>query len=164
MNHKDSMGYSNIVEKDWVQIMSAGSGLKHEEYNIGEDEVNFLQIWILPKLHNILPRYQWREFPRLQRKNQLTTIISNEEGLKHCWINQNTKMLLGFYDAGQKVTYNFNPVNKCLFIFTIEGAIRVAGKEIPGRDAIGIWDVSDVEIETLSESDFLIIETPVNQK
>jgi redox-sensitive bicupin YhaK (pirin superfamily) len=44
MNHKDSMGYSDVVEKEWVQIMSAGSGLKHEEYNVGDDEVNFLQI------------------------------------------------------------------------------------------------------------------------
>ena len=66
MNHKDSMGYSNVVHKDWVQIMSAGSGLRHEEYNVGEDEVNFLQIWIQPKLQNIIPRYQFRYFS--QRK------------------------------------------------------------------------------------------------
>src|SRR5690349_8592308 len=64
MNHKDTMNYSTTVEEGGVQIMSAGSGLRHEEYNIGEEEVNFLQIWIEPKLQNITPRYQQRSFPK----------------------------------------------------------------------------------------------------
>ncbi len=68
MNHKDSMGYNTEVEEGGVQIMSAGSGLKHEEYNIGEEEVNFLQIWIQPKLQNVSPRYQQRSFPKANRK------------------------------------------------------------------------------------------------
>src|SRR6478672_11504669 len=79
MNHIDSMGYKTIIEAGDVQIMSAGTGLKHEEYNIGEDEVNFLQIWIQPKLQNIPPRYQQRSFPRENRKNQLKTIVSVDE-------------------------------------------------------------------------------------
>src|SRR5450432_4846775 len=77
MNHKDTLGYSTVIEEGGVQIMSAGSGLKHEEYNIGEDEVNFLQIWILPKLQNIMPRYQQRSFPKAKRKNHLKTVVSN---------------------------------------------------------------------------------------
>ncbi|MEO6149697.1 MAG: pirin family protein, partial [Mucilaginibacter sp.] len=95
MNHKDSMGYSTTVEEGGVQVMSAGSGLKHEEYNIGEEDVNFLQIWIQPKLQNISPRYQQRSFPKANRKNQLKTVISGEEGLGHCWINQNARLSLG---------------------------------------------------------------------
>src|SRR5215217_7282296 len=91
MNHIDSLGYSTTIEEGGVQIMSAGAGLRHEEYNIGEDEVNFLQIWIEPKLQNINPRYQQRGFPKAERANQLKTIISNEEGLEHCWINQNAR-------------------------------------------------------------------------
>src|SRR3954462_7230184 len=94
MNHKDSMGYSNVVHEDWVQIMSAGSGLRHEEYNVGDSDVNFLQIWIQPKLQNITPRYQFRYFPKEKRQNKLQTIISNEEGPVHCWINQNTRISL----------------------------------------------------------------------
>ncbi|HMP94248.1 MAG TPA: pirin family protein, partial [Phnomibacter sp.] len=97
MNHKDSMGYSDVVHKDWVQIMSAGSGLRHEEYNVGNDEVNFLQIWIEPKLQNITPRYQRRHFDEANRKNKLVTVVSNEEGQAHCWINQNAKISIGYY-------------------------------------------------------------------
>ena len=130
MNHKDTMGYSTTVEEGGVQIMSAGSGLRHEEYNIGDDEVNFLQIWIQPKLQNITPRYQQRSFPKDKRRNQLVTIVSGEEGQGHCWINQNAKLLLGYFEEGQYIKYDFNPVNKCLFIFLIEGSITINDQEL----------------------------------
>ena len=64
MTHKDNLGYAETVEKNWVQIMSAGTGIRHEEHNVGEEEVRFLQIWIEPKLQNISPRYQKRYFPK----------------------------------------------------------------------------------------------------
>ncbi len=164
MNHKDSMGYSNVVHQDWVQIMSAGSGLFHEEYNVGEEDVNFLQIWILPKQQNIRPRYQWRQFPKENRRNALKTIISPDEGMEHCWINQNTRMLLGLYDEAQTINYAFPATNKCLFLFVMEGSVQVAGEVLGRRDAIGIWDTEKVGIEVSANTEFLLIETPVNQK
>lgn len=164
MNHKDTMGYSTVIEEGGVQIMSAGSGLKHEEYNIGEEEVNFLQIWIYPKQQNINPRYQTRSFPKAQRKNQLVTIISGEEGLGHCWINQNAKLSLGYFEKGNQVNYQFRPENMCLFVFNISGNITVNGQQVPERDAIGIWDTDNVSIDSNEESEFLIIETVINQK
>src|SRR3982751_4837691 len=103
MNHIDTLGYKTVIEEGGVQIMSAGSGLRHEEYNIGEDEVNFLQIWIEPKLQNVAPRYQQRSFPKDKRKNELKTIISGEEGLEHCWINQNARLSLGYFDKGRDI-------------------------------------------------------------
>lgn len=164
MNHKDSMGYSTIIEEGGVQIMSAGEGLFHEEYNIGEVEVNFLQIWIQPKIQNIRPRYQQRSFPRENRQNKLTTIISNEEGLDHCWINQNAKISIGYFDSAKKICYELNSVNKCVFIFCIEGNLKVGEQVISGRDAIGIWDTNTIEVEVSSNAEFLIIETVINQK
>ena len=164
MNHKDSMNYSTVVEAGGVQIMSAGSGLRHEEYNVGDDEVNFLQIWIQPKQQNIIPRYQQRSFPKEKGKNQLTTIVSYEEGQAHCWINQNAKLSLGYFDAGKDISYAFHPVNKCIFVFLMEGDISVSGNQLPSRDAIGIWDTDKIDIHCNKQSYFLIIETPVNQK
>lgn len=164
MNHIDTLGYKTIIEEGGVQIMSAGSGLRHEEYNIGDQEVNFLQIWIQPKLQDIPPRYQQRSFPKEKRKNDLTTIISSEEGLQHCWINQNAKLSLGYFDTAQEVNYTFNPTNKCLYVFSIEGKIRVDGTDINERDAIGIWQTDSVSIHCDAGAHFLIIETPINQK
>ncbi|MBT1703946.1 pirin family protein [Chryseosolibacter indicus] len=162
MNHIDSMGFKEVVKKDWVQIMSAGSGLRHEEHNVGDEEVNFLQIWIEPKIQNITPRYQRRYFPEENRLNKLVTIVSNEEGQSHCWINQNAKLSLGYFQADNGLSYSWNHINKSVFIFNISGLIRVEGKELKERDAIGIWDTENIEIKTVTESRFLIIESPIN--
>lgn len=164
MNHKDSMGYSTTIEAGGVQIMSAGEGLFHEEYNIGNEEVNFLQIWIQPKLQNIRPRYQQRFFSRENRINQLTKLVSNEEGLAHCWINQNAKISIGYFDKPKVMRYQFHEVNKCVFIFCIEGSLKIDGQTISQRDAIGIWNTNAFEMEVTSESEFVIIETVINQK
>lgn len=162
MSHIDSLGYKEVVEKDWVQIMSAGSGLRHEEHNVGEDEVNFLQIWIEPKLQNIAPRYQRRFFPAASRRNKLVTVVSNEEGQAHCWINQNAKLSLGHLEKGQKVQYIYNPVNKGVFVFMISGQIQVNDQPVAARDALGIWDTAQFEIKSAAESHFLLVEAPIN--
>jgi hypothetical protein len=164
MNHIDSLGYNSTIEEGGVQIMSAGSGLKHEEYNVGDEEVNFLQIWIQPKLQDILPRYQQRNFPLAKRKNKLQTIVSSEEGLEHCWINQNAKLSLGYFDTAHQFDYTFNKTNKCLFIFLMEGLIQVGDSQLKKRDAIGVWDTEKIQISCDPGSQFLIIEMPVNQK
>jgi redox-sensitive bicupin YhaK (pirin superfamily) len=162
MNHIDSLGYKEVVHKDWVQIMSAGSGLRHEEHNVGDDEVNFLQIWIEPKLQNVTPRYQRRHFPLEKRRNQLTTVVSNEEGTAHCWINQNAKLSLGHYEAGQTLEYTLNPLNKSVFIFVMEGQLTVNGQAVSRRESIGLWETSLVSIQCEAESQFIVIEAPIN--
>ena len=162
MSHIDNLGYKEVVKKDWVQIMSAGSGLRHEEHNVGEEEVNFLQVWIEPKLQNISPRYQRRYFPEEKRLNKLVPIVSNEEGLGHCWINSSAKLSLGYFEKDQQLQYSFNPLNKGVFVFTIGGRIEVNGQVLNQRDAIGIWETKEVNINCLSESRFLLIEVPIN--
>lgn len=162
MNHKDTMGYSEEVTEDWVQIMSAGTGLRHEEHNIGEDEVKFLQIWIEPKLQNIQPRYQRRYFPKAKRGNQLVTIVSNEEGQAHCWINQNAKLSLGLFDKGQQLSYAFTPLNKCVYLFVISGVVSIAGEALQEKDAIGIWDTGSFNVHVEQDASFIVIEVPVN--
>lgn len=162
MNHKDSMGYSDVVSKDWVQIMSAGSGLRHEEYNVGEEDVNFLQIWIEPKLQNITPRYQRRHFPEEQRHNRLVTVVSNEEGQGHCWINQNARIKLGYFDAGNVVEYAFQHTNKCLLVYVTSGNVEIAGEQLNEGDAMGCWNTGGINITCTTTARFVIVETPIN--
>ncbi len=162
MNHKDTLGYSEVVTAGGVQIMSAGAGLRHEEHNVGDDEVNFLQIWIEPKLQNVGPRYQRRQFPEEKRRNRLTTIVSNEEGTAHCWINQNAKLALGHYEQPTTVDYRFNPLNKMVFLFVISGTVAVAGQQLAARDSVGIWETDAISLETGADTRFLLIEAPIN--
>ena len=162
MTHKDSLGYTEVVKQDWVQIMSAGSGLRHEEHNVGDEAVNFLQIWIEPKLQNVTPRYQRRQFPEARRENQLVTVISNDEGQAHCWINQNARLSLGYYPEAQTVTYTLKPLNKLLFLFVMSGAVGVAGQRVGTRDSLGIWDTDQVELACAAGTRFVLIEAPIN--
>jgi len=164
MNHKDSMGYNTYVDETSVQIMSAGKGLYHEEYCVGDEDVNFLQIWIQPKSQNISPRYQQRNFKKEDRKNKFQTVISNKEGVAHCWINQNAKIKIGHSEAGQQVNYNFENINKCVYIFVIKGTISIENETLNTRDAIGIWDTNLIEINLSIDSEILLIETVINQK
>jgi len=101
------------------------------------------QIWLQPKLQNIIPRYQQRRFPKEKRKNQLKTIESNEEGQEHCLINQNAKLSLGYFEKGQEIKYDFNPVNKCVYIFLIDGNISINEIDLQERNALvsGIQDL-----------------------
>ena len=108
--------------------------------------------------------YQFRNFPKEERRNKLVTIVSQEEGFGHCWINQNSKLSLGCFDKSGHISYVFPPENKCLFVFVISGRIAIDGIEVPERDGIGIWDTGAIDITCKEESEFLIIETPVNQK
>ncbi|MDE3234441.1 MAG: pirin family protein [Bacteroidota bacterium] len=162
MNHKDTMGYTEVVEKDWVQLMSAGTGLRHEEHNVGDEDVRFLQIWIEPKLQNITPRYQKRFFPKEKRKNRLQTIVSNEEGVQHCWINQNAKLSLGWFEKDQSLSYSVNPVNKCVYIFVLEGQLKIEDSTIYRRDAMGLWEKDNITITAQEEAEFIVIEVPIN--
>ena len=162
MTHKDNLGYAETVEKDWVQIMSAGSGIRHEEHNVGEEEVRFLQIWIEPKLQNISPRYQKRYFPKEKRKNKLETIISNREGTAHCWINQNAKVSLGWFEAGKEVAYNIDEINKCIYIFVLSGSINIGNETIGARDGFGIWDNNNLKMNINDETEFVLLEIPIN--
>jgi redox-sensitive bicupin YhaK (pirin superfamily) len=163
MSHKDTLGYTETVEKDWVQIMSAGSGLRHEEYNVGDEDVKFLQIWIEPKLQNISPRYQKRYFDIEKRKNAFQTIVSSDEGAEHCWINQNAKISLSWLEKGKTLPYAYNPVNTCVYIFVLSGVIEIEGEIIGVRDAIGLWETDLFTINAHEESQFILIQTPVNQ-
>lgn len=163
MNHKDTMGYSEVVEKDWVQLMSAGTGLRHEEHNVGDEDVRFLQIWIEPKLQNITPRYQKRFFLEAKRNNQLKTVVSNEEGIEHCWINQNAKISLGKFDKDSDVQYRLrDSQNKAAFVFLLDGSLSIAGKILEPRDAMGIWDAEQIDLRVNKESRFVVVEIPIN--
>lgn len=162
MNHKDSMGYTDVVSEDWVQIMSAGTGLRHEEYNVGDNDVQFLQIWIEPKLQNIAPRYQKRHFPKSNRTNQLVTVVSNMEGSEHCWINQNAHIRLGYYTSGTTLHYPVPLNNTCVYIMNINGSLSVGDTVLHTKDAIGVWQTNEIVLTIEPNTSFIVIEVPIN--
>ncbi|HEX7358762.1 MAG TPA: pirin family protein [Ignavibacteriaceae bacterium] len=162
LEHKDSMGTGSVIYKDEVQVMSAGSGITHSEFNPSDKEgVKLFQIWIFPKEKNIKPRYDQKAFPLAERRNNLVAAVSglNKEG--SLYIHQDAEIYLGTFDKGQTINYKTSKQGNGQYIFVIDGQIRTADEDLFKRDAIGISEKDEFTIETVEDSYFIIIDVPM---
>jgi len=162
MAHKDSQGNEYIIEKNDIQIMSAGSGLTHSEYNYSqENNLNFLQIWVYPKVYDTKPEYYQKKynFPL----NQLIPIIRPDEKYETLPIKQDVYFHFGIFKKDTSVNHLKIQSENGLFLFLIEGKIDVEGESLHKRDSIGIENTAEIEINFKDESKILLIETPMDR-
>lgn len=161
VEHKDSMGNHGIIKRGDVQIMSAGSGIAHSEFNASKEELlKLFQIWVFPKERNIAPRYDQKTYPLEGRKNSWQVVVSpTHEGA--VWINQDAYFNLGHFDANSNVDYKMNTKGNGVFLMVVEGQAEVDGQVLNRRDAIGVWDVDSVTIKTSAETELLAVEIPM---
>lgn len=163
LRHGDNMGHGGVIQAGEVQVMSAGSGVTHSEFNASQTEpVNFFQIWIFPDRDDVEPRYEQRkfEFP----KNDLVRIVSPEsERDAGLWIHQSAWLHLGVFDRANAFEHNLHDYDNGLFAMVVEGEFEVASHRLERRDAIGISDVKSVAINPLSaDARILLIEVPMS--
>jgi len=162
LEHKDSMGNTTIIKQGDIQVMSAGSGVQHSEYNKNTDvPVKFLQIWVFPNKKNVTPRYDQFSLNKEDRHNKLQQIISpnqNDEGL---WIYQNAWFHLGKFDKGFSADYQFKNEKNGLYIFVLKGDIQVNDQILNARDGYGIWETGKINIKADSDAEFLLMEVPM---
>ncbi len=163
LEHKDSMGHTQAILPNEVQVMSAGSGVYHSEYNHNPDKkVNLLQTWIFPKEKNVVPRYDQKLFSPEDRVNNLQALVSpiynNDAGLK---IHQDAWIYRTALQAGKSVTHQLHTDTHGVYVFVITGKVNVGGQVLNKRDAIGISETGSVEITADSDSDVLIFEVPM---
>ncbi|MEA3437305.1 MAG: pirin family protein [Thermodesulfobacteriota bacterium] len=162
LEHKDSMGNITVIRKEDIQIMSAGTGIQHSEYNKNKDkQVKFLQIWIIPNKQNTPPRYDQISLNKEDRNNRFQQIVSPNENEEGVWIYQNAWFHFANFNKGISKEYHFKSKNNGLYIFNLHGDIVVNEQEINTRDGLGIWDVESVTITANSESEFLLMEVPM---
>lgn len=160
--HKDSTGSEHVINTGDVQIMSAGSGLYHSEYNASKkEEVNFLQIWIFPKERDIEPRYDQRSYNADERKNKFQQVASPEKDNTSLWINQDAYFSLVNLEKGKDISYNINKKGNSVYLFLIDGTITAAGEKLDKRDGLGIEDTDEVNISANENSELLVIEVPM---
>jgi redox-sensitive bicupin YhaK (pirin superfamily) len=158
--HKDSTDNEKEIKTGEVQIMSAGSGIYHSEYNYSKtEEVNFLQIWILPKERNITPRYDQKDFSAHLKNNQLITVVS-PSAKDALWINQDAELTLGKLKAGTSITHKLKFKNNGMYAFVIEGEAIVNDTNLNHRDAVGIFNNPQISINITQDSTILLIEVP----
>ncbi|MCR9253995.1 MAG: pirin family protein [bacterium] len=163
LEHQDSTGTTEVIKTGDVQIMSAGSGLTHSEYNHSKtDDVNFLQLWVLPDEMNIEPRYDQKTFDLDSNKNSWNTVVAPDDE-NALWINQNSWFTLGQFDGGEIRPYEFHEKENGVYVFVIEGSLKVNGEELTKRDGIGIWDTDKLEFESDENTRLLLVEVPMLQ-
>ena len=143
--HKDSTGTSAVINTGDVQIMSAGSGISHSEFNASKTApVNFLQVWLFPKQRNIQPRYDQKTFDAAGRVNQWQVVVSPDEKDNAVGINQDAKFSLATIEAGTALNYKTAFAGNGVYFFVLEGKVSVADKELNKRDAIGVSETGEI--------------------
>lgn len=161
--HQDHLGNKSTIEPGEVQIMSAGTGIIHSEYNASKTEnVNLFQIWIFPKEKQILPRYGQKKFPIDQRKNAFQCVVSPDEREGSLWINQDAFIHLANLEKGTKKQFTLQNPDHGAFVMIVQGNAKVAGTVLKNRDAIGISETGSFDIETQESTDLVVFEIPMN--
>lgn len=163
LEHKDSTGNTEVIKQNDVQIMSAGTGIYHSEYNKNKDKkVNFLQIWVFPKEENIKPRYEQKTFKPEDRINKLQEVVSANKGSEGVWINQDAWFYLGTLKKDFSTDYTINKKGNGVYAFAINGDVTINGQKLNKRDGLGIWDTDKLSITADNDAELLLMEVPMN--
>lgn len=163
LEHKDSMGNSSIIRYGDVQVMSAGTGIQHSEFNPNKDKpLKLLQIWVFPNKRNVSPRYDQITLNMNERHNKLQQILSpfpEDEGV---WIHQDAWFHLGKFDKDFTAEYEIKKNGNGVYAFVIRGAVKIEGELLNERDGLGIWETDSLSIQSVQEgTEILLMEVPM---
>lgn len=162
LEHKDSMGNGTIIKSGDVQVMSAGTGITHSEFNANKDiDVKLLQIWLFPNKKNVVPRYDQISIKIIEIKNEFYQILSPNKEDKGVWIHQNSWFHLGEFSKEKKHIYTLKDISNGVYAFILEGNAVIAGQSLHKRDGFGIWNTEKIEIEIEKNSKILLMEVPM---
>lgn len=164
LEHKDSMGTAAVIKQGDIQVMSAGTGIMHSEYNANKDKpVKFLQIWVIPNKEGVEPRYDQITLNLDDRKNKLQQVLSPNADDAGVWIHQNAWFNMTSLEKGKSVNYQLNDAeNNGVYAFIIEGSATINGQPLEKRDGFGLWNLDSLEITADSNSEILLMEVPMN--
>ena len=158
--HQDSMGNKSVIRRGDIQVMSAGTGVEHSEFNNSpSDEVHFLQIWIIPRAKGVTPRYDQQPIP--ESPNNLVQVLSPSPDDQGVWIHQNAWFSIGTFDQDTVLPYAFHDGGNGLYAFVLEGEVQLGGHALNKRDGLGIWETQSVSLTAKAGSRILLMEVPM---
>ncbi|WP_158825717.1 pirin family protein [Mucilaginibacter lacusdianchii] len=162
LEHKDNVGGDGIIKAGEVQIITAGTGVSHSEFNpSATEETNSLQIWVYPKVLNVSPNYQQKSFTDAYNINQLTALLTPDGSSGTLKINQDAVFSIGKFEQGQQINYPIQFTGNGAYVFLLEGEAEIDNQVLNKRDALGVYDTSSFTIITKAQSRVLIIEVPM---
>jgi hypothetical protein len=164
LQHKDSMGNVAVIRKGDVQVMIAGTGITHSEYNKNPDKpVKFLQIWLFPKLNNVKPRYDQITLKAEDRQNKLQQILSPNQEDGGVWIYQDAWFHMGRFEKNITTDYSLKMKGNGMYAFILKGNFTIDGTALKERDGLGIWDTDTISLTSESDdAEILLMEVPMS--
>ncbi len=162
MVHSDTAGHNGVNVENAIQLISAGTGVQHSEFNHSKtEEIDNLQIWFLPKKKNIAPRYQTMVSEPNDRNGKLQLLVSPSSENKSLQINQDVWMWRGTYKKGDSITYDKKLEGNGIYLYVINGKAKAENQELNYRDGLGVVDKESVAIAFEEPTDILIIDVPM---
>jgi hypothetical protein len=162
LEHKDSMGNTATIKAGEIQVMSAGTGIYHSEYNSDpKTPAKFLQIWLFPNKRNVTPRYDQIFLNNNEKRNEFNQILSPNAADEGVWIYQDAWFNLARFDAETTKAYNLNKKGNGVYVFVLTGEIEISGQLLATRDGFGIWDTDSFEVKSITNSEFLLMDVPM---
>ena len=163
LEHQDSMGNIAVIKEGDVQVMSAGSGISHSEYNKSKvNEVKFLQIWVIPNKENVTPRYDQISTVDIQKENEFYQVLSPNKNDQGVWIHQDAWFHIGKFTKGQSDSYELKKAGNGVYAFILEGEVEINGEPLSKRDGMGVWDTQSLEVIASSDARVLLMEVPMS--
>ena len=163
LEHKDSMGNVGAINEGEIQVMSAGTGVYHSEYNKNKDKpINLLQLWVIPKTRNVKPRYDQKSLREHKKTNAFYQILSPNQDDGGMWIHQDAWFHMGEFNQATVTEYITKKQGNGVYIFVIEGAFMVGGQQLNERDALGVWEVKKISFVAEPNSKVLLVEVPMS--
>ncbi len=158
LEHKDSMGTGSVIRPNDVQIMSAGTGVRHSEYNPSDSElVHFLQIWLLPDAKGATPRYQQARFPEEEKRGRLRIIVSPDGADGSLQIRQDARVFAGLFSAGESTGLILNPGCHA-FVHVARGSVLVNDIRLGEGDGARLRDEATVNLKGGVDAEVLVFE------
>jgi redox-sensitive bicupin YhaK (pirin superfamily) len=162
LEHKDSMDNVSVIKYGDIQVMSAGTGIFHSEFNRNRDKrVKFLQIWVMPNKKNVTPRYDQITLNSADRHNKLQQILSLSPEDPGVWIYQNAWFNLGQFDKGVSADYTIKAKGNGVYAFILSGDVTINDQQLNTRDGYGLWDVDKISIKADTDAEFLLMDVPM---
>lgn len=162
LQHKDSMGNSSVIKAGEIQVMSAGTGIQHSEFNPSDtEELNLFQIWIFPNKRNVEPRYDQFQMNVSKMKNHFLQLVSPSKSDEGTWIYQDAWIHMADMDANSTLNYQPKSTSNGIYFMIVEGSAQIGTQELEQRDAFGVWDTTSVAITASKDSKILAIEVPM---